>query len=112
MSLEMISPWTHTHTHTQTHTQNPYQKHFLAKGRENEFSDMVSTSLNRQQQGDRRHRFEQSYHRNVELTPPRVSCTDAALTPVRPQANWRLANGWSCSQFLQCIIYPIIMPIS
>lgn len=44
------------------------QKHFQAEGKENELSSMVSAFLSRHQSEKIRSDFEQSYHRNEELT--------------------------------------------
>lgn len=88
------------------------KKHFLTEGRENEFSNLVSTFLNRQQRGEKGHRFEKSHHGNGEPMPPRVSCAEAALTSVKPQASRCVADGWSCSRLPQCVTYPMVMAIN
>lgn len=74
-------------THKKQTNRKPHQKHFLAEGRKNELSDLVSTFLNRRQRAERRHHLEQCYHRTIDLPPPGVSCKDTALTPARLQAN-------------------------
>lgn len=83
------------------------QKHFLAEGRENEFSNLVSGFLNRQQWEEIRSDFEQSYQRNKELGPLRASYHRVA--ELCQPAGCMISDQWDSSRFPQCATHSIEM---